>query len=255
MEKLIFNGDVAEYRTGPAKFGICMATYQRKSGKTPAYLKRSLDAILSQTATNWHLYLVGDKYENNDEFLSCISAFPKDKITYMNLTSAHERENIPSGQPLWMVAGSNAYNQCHKMALADDCTYIVHHDDDDYFSNKKIQILNYTLTLHPEPICMFHYSRHMHCILPGQAVEGIRSTLETTNYLPLPCNLNHSSITIHKSVASSFEYDGFRPGKIHYECGDIQLINYIRNAVFNDPKKYVVFVPLLLCVHDVEGQG
>lgn len=255
MEKLIFDGDIPEFRTGPEKFGICMATYQRKSGKTPSYLKRSLDAILSQTATNWHLYLVGDKYENNDEFLECISSFPKDKITYKNLTYAHERENIAAGHNLWMVGGCNAMNTSHQMALEDGCSYIVHHDDDDFFSSKKIQILNYTLSLHPEPICIFHYSKHMGSALPRIECNEIKSTLENTYYLPMPCNLNHSSITIHRSIALDFKYDGFRPGKTHYECGDIQLINYIRNTVFTDPKKYVVFIPLLLCVHDVQGQG
>jgi glycosyltransferase involved in cell wall biosynthesis len=255
MEKLIFDKDIAEFRTGPVKFGICMATYQRKIGNTPAYLKRSLDALLSQTATNWHLYLVGDKYENNDEFLTCVASFPKDKITYVNLTYANERENMAKGNDLWMVAGCNAMNISHQMALDDGCTYLVHHDDDDFFSSKKIQLLNYTLSLHPEPICIFHYSGYLGGVLPREEFNGIKSTLENTYYLPMPCNLTHSSITIHRSIALDFKYDGFRPGKTNYECGDIQLINYIRHAVFNDPKKYTIFIPILLCVHDVQGQG
>jgi hypothetical protein len=214
-----------------------------------------LNAILNQTATNWHLYLVGDKYENNDEFLACVESFPKDKITYVNLTSANERENITKKDDLWKVAGSNAYNHCHQMALDDGCTYLVHHDDDDFFIDKKIQILNYTLSLHPDPICIFHYSKHLGGVLPRGECNEIKSSLENTYYLPNPCNVNHSALTIHKSVALSFKYDGFRPGKTKYECGDIQLLEYLRNTVFNDRKKYTVFVPLLLCVHDVQGQG
>jgi glycosyltransferase involved in cell wall biosynthesis len=255
MEKHIFDTDVLEYRTGPAKFGICMATYQRKNGKSPFYLKRSLDAILNQTATNWHLYLVGDKYENNDEFLACIASFPKDRITYVNLSSAQERENVVDRRNLWMVGGCNAMNTSHKMALDDDCTYMVHHDDDDYFSSKKIQLLNYVLTLHPDPICIFHYTKHMGGRLPAQEFTEIHSSLNNLYYLPLQCNVNHSALTIHKSVASAFQYSGFYPGKVRYECGDMQLIHHIRTTATNDPTKYTVFIPCLLCIHDVEGES
>jgi len=253
MENHIFENDVEEYRTGPNKFGICMASYQRRSGKTPAYLKRSLEAILNQTATNWHLYLVGDKYENNEEFLQCISFFPKDKLTYVNLSYANERDNISNRNNLWMVGGCNAMNTSHKLALEGGCSYIVHHDDDDYFNPKKLQILNYTLSIHPDPICIFHYSKHLDKVLPSQVFTGLKTSIEDLYNLPCPGNVNHSALTIHRSIAESFKYDGYRPGKVHYECGDIQLLKYIIQKATNDNKNYTVFVPLLLCTHDSEG--
>jgi glycosyltransferase involved in cell wall biosynthesis len=246
MEQLIYTTDHPEYRSGPTKFGICMATYQRKNGKSPMYLKRSLDAIINQTATNWHLYLVGDKYENNDEFLECISTFPKDKITAVNLPSALERENIKNITDLWKVGGATAFNHAHQLAVADGCEYILHHDDDDPFHTKKIQVLNYVLTLYHTPLCMFHYSTYIGSILPRQIVSTI------SPLLPSEGNVIHTSLCIHKSIASDFMYDGYSPEKTTYTCGDMQLIAYIRNAVKDSLKS--IFVPLLLCSHDIEGE-
>lgn len=246
IEQTIYNTDYPEYRSGPTKFGICMATYRRKNGKSPSYLKRSLDAIINQTATNWHLYLVGDKYDNHDEFLKCISSFPKDKITAVNLPSAPERENIKNRTDLWKVGGASAFNHAHQLALADGCEYILHHDDDDVFHTKKIQVLNYVLTICDTPLCMFHYSTYTCDILPRQKL------LTISPQLPSEENVIHTSLCIHKSIASGFMYDGYRLHKTNYICGDMQLIAYIRKAVNNATKS--IFIPLLLCEHDVEGE-
>ena len=228
-----------------------MATYQRKNGRSPFYLKRSLDAILAQTATNWHLYLVGDKYEDNAEFLDCIACFPKDKITAVNLPTAPERENILDTKDLWKVAGSNAINHAHELALADGCEYILHHDDDDPFHPKKVQILNYVLSLYKEPTCIFHYSTYMDSILPREQI----SFLWPNNLQPKLANVIHTSLCIHKSVASEFRYDGYRVEKKTYElCGDMQLIRYLNILFAADSTKYSIFIPLLLCNHDVEGE-
>jgi hypothetical protein len=70
--------------------------------------------------------------------------------------------------------------------------------------------------------------------------------------LPSEGNVIHTSLCIHKSIASEFMYDGYSPEKTTYTCGDMQLIAYIRNAV-NDSLKSI-FVPLLLCTHDIEGE-
>ena len=55
------------------KFVIIMATFNRKNGKTPGYLTRSLDCILAQSYTNWDLIIVGDKYEPENELIDIIN--------------------------------------------------------------------------------------------------------------------------------------------------------------------------------------
>jgi hypothetical protein len=251
IETLIYTTDIPEYKTGPTKFGICMATFQRKNGKSPIYLKRSLEALINQTATNWHLYLVGDKYENDAEFQKCISFFPKDKITAVNLPSAPERENITNRHNLWMVAGCNAFNHSHKLAIDDGCDYILHHDDDDPFHIKKIQVLNYVLEKFQSPICIFHYSTHQDTsIIPRETIRSI----SINNLCPKPANVVHTALCIHSSIGAKFKYEGYTPGKKVYKCGDIQLIDYINKFQIQNPAKYSIFVPLLLCRHDIEGE-
>jgi len=247
----IYTKDVKEYRTGPTKFGICMATYQRKNGKSPEYLIKSLTALMNQTATNWHLYLVGDNYENHDELVQTISFFPTDKVTAVNLTTAPERENISDRMDLWKVAGSSAFNHSHQLAVNDGCDYILHHDDDDPFHIKKIQILNYVLSQYPDPIYLFHYSLYVsNMILPRESIHS----LSPNNLKIQKENAIHSSIAIHRTIASSFQYDGYRPEKTIYTCGDMQLIEYLGQQL-QDTSKYCIFIPLVLCSHLIEKES
>jgi glycosyltransferase involved in cell wall biosynthesis len=250
MEHTIYNTDVPEYRTGPTKFGICMATYKRKNGKSPFYLSKTLNALLNQTATNWHLYLVGDKYEDNDEFLECISIIPKDKITAVNLPSAPERENIYNLNNLWKVGGSNAFNYAHQLALEDNCDYILHNDDDDAFHVKKIQLLNYVLSIYHNPSFIFHYSTFLHGKLPREHV----TTISKNNLQPRGSNVVHTSFCIHKSFIENFKYEGYIPTKTEYTCGDIQLIRHIRKLSSEKVEAYMIFIPLLLCDHDQQQE-
>ena len=55
------------------KLGIVIATYQRKDGTTPFFLQKALDSIFSQTYQNFKIFLIGDKYEDNEEFVNIIS--------------------------------------------------------------------------------------------------------------------------------------------------------------------------------------
>jgi hypothetical protein len=246
----IYINNIDMYRTGNNKFGICMATYQRKNGKSPIYLKEILESIIQQTAYNWHLYLVGDKYEDENEINDILTFFPKDKLTFINLPYAQERDNLKDLNKLWCVGGSNATNYAYKLAVSDGCDYIIHTDDDDPMHNKKIQILNYILTLY-SPICIFHYSTYLgpNTILPIENITEIKEN----NHIPKEQNVIHSSLCIHKSIASKFRYDGYRKEKQIYSPNDMQLIAYIRNSLRNK-ENYTIFIPLLLCNHDIEKE-
>ncbi len=245
---LIYNNDSKDYCNGKYKFGICMATYQRKNNLTKQYIERSLNNIINQTANNWHLYIVGDKYEDNDEFESLFVNFPKEKITYKNLPIAMERDNITNKQHLWCVGGSNAFNTAHKMALDDGCDYILHHDDDDIFHIKKIQILNVIADNLNAPSVLFHYSSHINRqILPNIPKNLI--SIQLNNYKPSPCNVIHSSFCIHKDIIKGFKYEGYVEGKQDYIAGDISLITYLNSIELCT----FLFIPFVLCDHDIEG--
>ena len=63
------------------KFAVTIATYQRKDGKTPELLKRALDSVFNQTHQDFRIFIVGDNYEDTNEFNQIVSQYPQDKST------------------------------------------------------------------------------------------------------------------------------------------------------------------------------
>lgn len=280
----IYHNDISEYRSGPiingvlspVRFAVCMATYTRPNNKSPEYLQRSLFSVLNQTASNWHIFLVGDKYESQDEFNTIVSLMPPSKITAVNLPVAPERENISDLENRWKVAGANAFNHAHKLALDANYDYILHLDDDDFFHTKKIQLLNYICSVFPIPAFMFHYSDYVldlvlprfHCppleegvILPNHELCIHKSSRHTciqslgpSNLLPVPEDCIHSSYCIHKSVMKNFSFSGWRPGKTTYLEGDKQFLNYLHHYLYCNPAAFVVFLPFNLCDHKIQRE-
>ena len=128
------------------QLAITIATYQKSNGKSPYYLTRTLDSIFNQTYQNFKVYLVGDKYENNYEFLNIVEKYnyPKDKFFYENLPYAPEREKYLNDNRyvVWCVGGVSAINHAIDLALADGFQYICHLDHDDYWDTGHLQIIN-----------------------------------------------------------------------------------------------------------------
>ena len=91
-------------------FSIVITTYQRKDGTTPLMLKRALDSIFNQEYQNFKIYVIGDKYENNEEFELIFKNYPKDKIYYENLPIAYERDRYTDKWLIWSYAGCYANN-------------------------------------------------------------------------------------------------------------------------------------------------
>lgn len=113
--------------------GIVIATYYRKNGKSKEYVERSLDSISKQTYQNFKVFLIGDKYENQEEFDYFSTLLPSDKLVAINLPIALERENCKIPQNLWNIGGANAVNYGLELALKQGFTHYVHLDDDDYW--------------------------------------------------------------------------------------------------------------------------
>ena len=52
------------------KIGIIITTYQKLDGSSPSLLKKAIDSIKNQTHQDYTLIVIGDKYEDDDEFKS-----------------------------------------------------------------------------------------------------------------------------------------------------------------------------------------
>lgn len=86
------------------KFAITIPTYQRRDGTTPHYLKRAINSIFAQIYQDFKLYVIGDKYEDNEELFRLISRYPQEKIYCENLPRSIEREkHVNDEYALWCV--------------------------------------------------------------------------------------------------------------------------------------------------------
>ena len=67
--------------------GVTIHTYQRADGQTPRLLLRAIQSVVNQSYQNYKIFIVGDKYEDNQEFEDIINGFIEisDKIVYENL--------------------------------------------------------------------------------------------------------------------------------------------------------------------------
>src|ERR1035437_5772268 len=102
------------------KLGIVIPTYQRNDGKSPEFLKRALESIKNQIYQNYVVFLIGDKYNDNVEFeLLATTIIEKNKIKYINLLHAVEREKyLINSNELCLAGSSNANNVGIDMAIS-----------------------------------------------------------------------------------------------------------------------------------------
>src|SRR5665648_1234883 len=71
-------------------FAIVMATYHRKAGTTKQFVERSLASIAKQSYQNFKLFLIGDRYENEEEFKEFAKLLPAEQLHMTNLPVALE---------------------------------------------------------------------------------------------------------------------------------------------------------------------
>jgi glycosyltransferase involved in cell wall biosynthesis len=173
------------------KIGIVIPTYQKQNGTTPLLLMRALKSIKNQTHTDYKVFLIGDKYENNNEFVElATSIIDIDKIYYENLSNAVEREKYPIGShQLWCAGGVNATNWGIEKSISEDISCICHLDHDDYWEPNHLEVINKVLE-ERDAAFVYTCSTYIHYgILPGVNIDGSISVA-----LPHPAGLIHSSV-------------------------------------------------------------
>lgn len=177
-------------------FGIVMTTYYRKNNATLQKITRAINSIKNQTYKNWKLFLIGDHYENEEEFQLICSLLPKEKITAINLPFAAERENINfQGHSLWCSAGANASNTGIEQTIKENILLHCHMDDDDEWLPFHLELLNMGYTSYPDSV--FIYTNALYTdrnkntrIYP---TEYISPFLQYNNLPPRPEKLIHST--------------------------------------------------------------
>jgi hypothetical protein len=230
------------------KIGIVIPTYQRQDGLSFVYLTNALNSIKNQTFKDYKVFLIGDRYEDNDEFIKiATSIIDSDKIYYENLPFAEERDKYGDNNlALWRYGGVNATNHGIEISLSQGYDYICHLDHDDTWESNHLSLISNTITK-TDASFVFTKSKHKNSIFPN-----ITSDDEIIEILP------KNEALIHSSVCMNFKEIPLRYRDIFKETGviglpaDGDLWNRVREWIIkNDLKSYLI--NKMTCVHEKEG--
>jgi len=229
------------------KLGIITPTYQKLDGSTPQLIKRAIDSIKNQTYKNYFLIVIGDKYENNEEFENLMESFQMgEKIYYKNLSYAKERDKYPIGsKELWSAGGVNANNYGISVGLELGLNYICHLDHDDYWHPQHLEIINHVIEKTKDASFINTCSTYFNSYLPK---------IELTNEILLsqvkPGGFVHSSVCInHKLIPLKYR-DVFEETGKEY-AADADLWERVGKYVIENKLK-TYQVTSLTCFHPTE---
>lgn len=228
-------------------FSVVIPTYQRKDGNSPMLLKRALDSVFNQDYTNFKIYVIGDKYENNLEFESILDPYPKDKIYYENLSFAHERDRFTDKWLIWKYAGCFANNYGITKSLSDGNEYVCHLDHDDEWLPNHLSSLNDAI-LKTNALWLCTKSEYV----SNRILPNINTPLELTPFNPIPEGLIHSSTCINfKKIPQRYRVVFDETGKSGLP-GDADL--WYRIAKFlEENNQNGILVNKVTCRHIDEG--
>lgn len=140
-------------------FGIKIATYKRKKDSTPKMFSKTINSLLKQTHSMWKVFLIGDKYEPQEEFDNLAKLLPKEKIFAINNNFAIEREKY-TGHDLWMCGGIESINKIMDIMLEQEIEICATLDDDDIWYEDHLETLNNAYEKFPE--ASFVHTRGYH---------------------------------------------------------------------------------------------
>ena len=147
---------------------ISIPTYQRKDGTTPSLLSRTVESIKNQSYQDYKIFLIGDHYENEEEFIEiATSIIPPSKIYFENLISAVERLKYPMGsQELWCCGGITARNYAVDLALSQGYNYICPLDHDDYWTPDHLELIANVIKCKPNSSFVYTCGSYFDFYLP-----------------------------------------------------------------------------------------
>lgn len=227
--------------------GIVISTYMRKDNKTLELLKRALNSVFSQTHKDFKIFLIGDRYENQEEINNLVSIYPADKLYFENLPFAAERDNYTDKYVLWSYGGVNAVNYGLDVAMTNGYEYICHLDHDDYWSNTHLEEISK---------CLQHTNSDWVCTKSKYISDLIYPTYNCSNiycdFIPIPGGL------IHSSTCMNFKKIPLKYRDLYKETGTIGIPAdadlWSRVASFVQKNNFkTTLINKITCFHIEEG--
>ena len=174
------------------KIAVIITTYKRSDGKTPFYLKRALDSVFNQTHKDFKCFVIGDRYEDDNEFVNIVSSYDETKLYFENLPIAMERDNYTDKSLIWKYGGCNASNHAINIAVSHGYDYICRIDhDDEWMENHLDVISNVIESKSPLFICTKSF------YLGGRTLPNLKSDDYLIETYPIGAGMVHSSTCVN----------------------------------------------------------
>jgi hypothetical protein len=157
--------------------------------------------VFSQTHKDYKVYLVGDWYEDWQQWYELVSPYFSDKLYVINLPEPGERNKYKDHHDaLWCYGGTKAFNLAIDKAIEDGFVYIAHLDHDDWWEPNHLKVISDCIDkTGADYICTKSYymrGRHMN---PPQILPAYYGSEEMIDIVPLPGGVVNSS-TVYNYV-------------------------------------------------------
>tara|TARA_R110000823_G_scaffold82039_3_gene186233 strand:+ start:566 stop:1288 length:723 start_codon:yes stop_codon:yes gene_type:complete len=230
------------------KLGIVISTWQRPDGKTPELLKRTLTAINNQIYKNWKVYLIGDDYTNQKEFVELSQIIPQDKILAINLPVSVERNRYPNkGQSLWFSGGALAQTIGIEFSINEGNDYVAHCDHDEVWGNNHLDEIAKCIK---ETNSLFVYTKGWYGnsqILPkniNSKETYIKRRALPTDTIKSACCINFKILDLRMRDPSYFYNE--------YDSGDAAFLKRV-NLLLDSLGKDSILINKVTMTNDQEG--
>jgi glycosyltransferase involved in cell wall biosynthesis len=229
------------------KIGIIICTYKREDGRTFEYLTKTLDSVLNQTYKNYKIYLIGDRYEDENEFLSYQHMLKHVDSHCENLEVAQERDVYGENKmALWSYGGTFATNYAMDLCVKNGIDYVCFLNHDDLWYPNHLEEI-YKLVKNDKTDFIITRSTHGNTFLPAVKTENLY-----VNFNPVPFGIIHSSVCMNIKTIPLRYIDLFKEtGQVGFP-GDAEFWDRVSSYIDknNLNSKYI---NLLTCRHDEEG--
>lgn len=228
------------------EIAIVIPTYKKSDNSTLFYLNRALQSIKNQTYQNYKVFLIGDKYDDNDEFETLSKIIDSDKLFSINLSYAYERDKYwDKPDILWSCGGVNAVNIGIDYALKDGFEYIAHLDHDDYWGENHLSEIINVIKSKDNVGFVYTLSNFINLVLPSVINDG-----EIQFSLPEQSNLIHSSTCVNFKKLESRYRNMFETFNNIYPS-DADLWNQLKvELISKNLNSYLI--KKITCTHDKE---
>ena len=233
------------------KLAIGIATYQRSDGSTPRYLSRALESVKNQTHQDFKVFLIGDRYDNNNEFVElATSILNPTQIYFENRSIAPERDLYPIGSKnLWCSGGVSAYNHAIDCAQSQGYDYVCHLDHDDYWNENHLEYINQVINHDSNVGLIFSCARHFDgMVLP----RGVPLNNLVHQRIPIPADTIHSSVCINHRLIPLKYRDVFALEGRALEA-DMDMWSRVRDYLTSNAEIKSYLIGAVTCFHDIES--